>query len=339
MPTTLNNDKYSLRYYLVIFFITFLFIPITIRLYDLQVIRSEALKEIALKQHNLVIEIAPERGQILDRNRKVLATSLKVPSLYAVPRLIREAEKEKLAEKISKLIGADKKDILERLRRNKAFIWIKRRVSNDIANQVNDLHPHLGILFETKRFYPNATTFSNLIGICDVDEKGIDGLELYHDHYLKGTKGQKITKRDAMGREIVALEEKLIPPVDGHNLILNIDQFIQYVVERELSKAITKYNAIGASCVVLEPKTGKILAMVSLPNYDPHDLDQRFEEGKRFRPIVDFYEPGSIFKIVTASAVLNEGVLTEEDEIFCENGEYHFTKRRILHDENQREEK
>ncbi|MBN1492646.1 MAG: penicillin-binding protein [Candidatus Omnitrophica bacterium] len=331
MPIHLNSDRRFLRYYIVIIFISILFIPIFLRLYNLQIKRANELKDLAEKQHNLLIDIPPERGHIYDRNQTILATSLKVPSVYAVPRMIEN--KREVARELAEILELDSRDIFERLDRDKAFIWLKRRVSNAVADKIKALNnPHVSVLFENKRFYPTGTSMSNIIGFCDVDEQGIDGLELHMNKYLSGKQGYKLTKRDAMGREIVALEEKLIQAVDGYNLVLNIDEFIQYTAERELRKALDKWHAKGASCVVMNPHTGEVLAMVSLPNFDPNTMKESPVEARRNRAITDYYEPGSIFKIVTAAAALNEGLFNEEDKIFCENGEYNFTRSRVLHD-------
>jgi cell division protein FtsI (penicillin-binding protein 3) len=331
MPIHLNSDRRFFRYYVIIIITSLLFIPIFFSLYNLQIKRTDEFKELAEKQHNLIIDIPPERGQIFDRNMKIMATSLKVPSVYAVPRMIDD--KKDLSQKLSAILGLDYDYIYDRLKKDKAFVWLKRRVSNDVAEKIKELdQPHVAIMFENKRFYPTGTSLSNILGFCNIDEQGIDGLELHRNSYLSGKQGYKITKRDAKGREIVALEEKLIPAVDGHNLVLNIDEFIQYTVERELRAAFTQWHAEGASCVVLNPHTGEILAMVSLPNFDPNNMTESPVEARRNRNVSDYYEPGSIYKIITASAALNEALFTEEDKVFCENGEYHFTKRRVLHD-------
>lgn len=331
MLIRLNPDRYQIRYYLSIAVIACLFVPIFFRLYDLQIVRSIELTQLAKKQHDLMIDIKPTRGHIYDRTMKILATSLKVPSIYAIPRAI--AGKTVTAHRLSSILDLPYGFVLERLNRDKAFVWLKRRVDQSVADKIKALNDqNIGIIFETKRFYPQGTAFSNLLGFCDIDEKGIDGLELRYEQYLSGQKGYKVTKRDAMGREIVALEEKVIPPVNGQNLVLTIDHYIQYIAERELRKAFTQYHAKGASCVVMNPMTGEVLAMVSLPDFDSNDAGASTADTRRNRAVVDFYEPGSVFKVVTASAALNEGVFQENDRVFCENGEYHITRRRVLHD-------
>ena len=328
-----SNDKFALRYYFIISFLLLICLAIVFRLYDLHILRATDFKDLASRQHHVEIEIKPERGAILDRNGKILATSLKVPSVYAVPRRIPQKEKAPLAKQLAKLLDLEEEKVLSRLKRDKSFVWIKRHVSQEEADQVAKLkNINVDSIYEPKRFYPAGKGFSNLLGLCDIDDNGLDGLELQYNKVLKGRKGLRQAKRDAMGRELVGLDESIVPVINGHKLVLNIDEFIQYTAEKALTKAFQKWKAKGAACVVQDPKTGQILALVSLPNYDPNDIGDEFEEGKRNRAVVDYYEPGSIFKIVLATAALDQGVVTETDKIYCEQGEYRFTRSRILHD-------
>lgn len=331
MPIQLNHDKNFKRYYVVVACIALLIIPIFFRLYDLQVSRAPELRELAARQHNLMIDIKPERGQIFDRNMKPLATSLRVASIYAVPRLIRD--KESLARTLSPILDLSEEYIMQRFAKDKAFVWLKRKVSHEVAEAVRALkNPYINSVFESKRFYPHAEGCANILGFCDIDEQGIDGLELQFNKYLAGQEGYRVTKRDAIGREIVALEEKVLPVVNGHSLILNIDHVIQYTAEKALQKVMQQWKPKGASCVVMDPNTGQILAMVSLPSFNPNDIGDSTGDARRNRAVADFYEPGSIFKIVTAAAALEENIVNESDTIFCENGEYRVTGSRILHD-------
>ena len=320
--------------FLIIDLIIITIFPILIyRLVRLTVYNRDVLVDFAHRQHNLVIEIEPERGQILDRNLKEFATNLKVPSIYAVPRLISSSERETLASKLAKILKLDRSMLLDRLSRDKAFIWLKRRISIQEAEAVRNLNnPNLGITFEPKRFYPHGELLSNVIGFCNIDTVGVEGLELLHQQKLAGRVGYRYTKRDALGREVAAFEEKYIPPVNGGRLILTIDQYIQFLTEKALDEAFRKYRAEGAIAIVMDPRSGEILAMASRPTFDPNQIAHSDAAHRRNRTVTDIFEPGSVFKIMTAVAALNEGKVTLEDVFDCENGEWRARPTRVIHD-------
>ncbi|MBI3999001.1 MAG: serine hydrolase, partial [Candidatus Omnitrophica bacterium] len=193
-------------------------------------------------------------------------------------------------------------------------------------------NPKFGITYDPKRFYPHAEMLSNVIGFCNIDNTGQEGLELLYNRKLSGRMGYRYTKRDALGREMVALEDKLIPAANGTKLILTIDQYIQYVTEQALDEAFRKHHAESAIAIVMNPRTGEILAMASRPTFDPNHIGTSDVAHRRNRSITDIFEPGSVFKIVTAAAALNEGKATLDDVIHCENGEWRARPSRVIHD-------
>jgi cell division protein FtsI/penicillin-binding protein 2 len=303
------------------------------QIFRLTVYNQDALVEFANRQHNLVIEMAPERGAILDRNLREFATNLKVPSIYAVPRLIPNRDLKKWVSELSTALKLSKDFLNERLGRDKAFVWLKRRTTMNESEAIRKLDtPYLGITYEPKRFYPHAEMLSNVIGFCNIDTVGVEGLELLYNDKLTGRPGFRYTKRDARGREVVALEEKLIPPVNGARLILTIDQYIQYVTEQALDEAFRKHKAESAIAIVMDPHTGEILALANRPTFDPNQLNQSDVAHRRNRAITDIFEPGSVFKIVPVAAALNEGKVTTQDTFNCEHGEWRPRPSRIIHD-------
>ncbi|MBU1863112.1 MAG: penicillin-binding protein 2 [Candidatus Omnitrophica bacterium] len=318
--------------YILIYCLTFLlFVPIYYRLFDLQILNREKLIDLAARQHNLVIEIPPKRGYIYDRNNNELAISLKVPSIYIVPRLIYN--KEEMGKKLADLLHLDYSYVHERLSRDKSFVWLKRKVNEEDAKKIKTLNdPNVNIIYENKRFYPHRTLLAHVLGFCDIDNKGLEGIELTEDTYLRGRSGYHYTKRDARGRKVVALEDTIIPPVHGHDLILTIDQYIQHIVESELETAFTKWKAKGAIAIVLDCREGKVLAMANFPTYDLNEYSHANEAFRRNRAITDCFEPGSVFKIVTATGALQEGIVSTDETLFCENGEYRVAGGRVLHD-------
>jgi cell division protein FtsI/penicillin-binding protein 2 len=188
----------------------------------------------------------------------------------------------------------------------------------------------IGLIRDSKRYYPNQSLAAHLIGFAGMDNKGLEGLELMFDKYLRGEPGYSQILRDAKQRELL-IEKSFLPPKDGFNLVLTIDETIQYISERALDKAFAKSNAIAATVIVVNPKTGEILALVNRPTYDLTNVDKFPTENRMNRAISLVYEPGSVFKIVAASAALEEGVFKETDKIFCENGSYSVGGH-ILHD-------
>jgi cell division protein FtsI (penicillin-binding protein 3) len=183
---------------------------------------------------------------------------------------------------------------------------------------------------ESKRSYPNGFLASHIIGFAGLDNVGLEDTEAYYDRYMRGQAGWAVFLRDARQKRL-DLWDKMVLPKDGYNVVLTIDEVIQYIAERELDKAYEKYHARGASIIVMDPHTGAILALANRPTYDLNEHSGASGDQIRNRAICDLFEPGSVFKIVTASAALEEKKVNEEDKIFCENGEYKVANH-ILHD-------
>lgn len=321
------------RFFAVNCLLLALFATLAYRLFDLGIFQRPYLLQVAKKQHQVVIELEAKRGNILDRHGKLLATTIKSPSIYAVPRLLSRKNKFELVKQISEILDLNPSWVEERLSQDKSFVWLKRKVTQDEAEAILGLgNPNLLVQNEFKRFYPHKGELAHAIGFCNIDNQGLEGLELAHDSYLRGQNGQLHSKRDALGREISTLESKYIPPVNGRNVILYADEFIQHIVERELDKAFTKWRAKGACALVMDPHTGEILAIANRPSFDANDYKQSSAEFRRNRCLTDFYEPGSIFKVITLTAALSEGKVKLDDTIFCQNGTWYVSAKRVIHD-------
>ena len=250
-------------------------------------------------------------------------------SLYAVPNDIKN--KENAINQLLPILGVERSYLQERLYRKKAFIWLARKLTPEKSEAIKKLNiKGLGFLKETRRIYPNSYLASHVIGFSGMDNIGLEGVEKDYNKYLKGQPGWAIFLRDARQKKL-DIWEKMVLPVDGLNVVLNIDEVIQYIAERELDKAFKSFHAKGASIVVMDPHTGRILALANRPTYDLNNHSGVSRDSMRNRSICDLFEPGSVFKIVTASAALEEKKVTEEDVFFCENGAYKIGGR-ILHD-------
>lgn len=299
------------------------------RLVFIQFFSSDFLVNLAKKQHSYYLEIQPKRGAIFDRNMRPLAVNVVTFSLYAVPPQIKD--KDMVASELSRILDLDADFVIERLSRKKQFVWLSRKLDWDLMQKVKALDLD-GLFFikESRRSYPDSTLASQLIGFAGLDNIGLEGLEMEYDSYLKGKSGWTIVLRDAKKREL-ALSDILQPPVNGFSLVLTIDQMVQYIAEREIEKIFDKYKAKGAVIVVMDVKTGEVLGLANRPTFDLNDPSRYPDDARRNRAVTDYFEPGSVFKIVTAAAALDEGRFSVDDEIFCENGEYKVANH-ILHD-------
>ena len=313
-----------------VFLVFFIFLLLCVgRLFFIQFFRSDYLTAIANKQHNQLVELEPRRGAIYDSGLKIQAYNLSMDSLYAVPTAIKN--KEFVIDQLLPILGGSRAYLQDRLYRKKAFIWIARKLALDKAEAIKKLNiKGIGFVKETKRIYPNSYLASHIIGFSGMDNVGLEGVERDYNKYLAGTLGWAIFLRDARLKKL-DIWEKMVLPVDGLDLVLTIDEVIQYIAERELDKVFKSSRAKAASIVVMDPHTGRILAMASRPSYDLNSYSKISKDVMRNRSICDLFEPGSVFKIVTASAALEEKKVTEEDIFNCENGAYQVGGR-ILHD-------
>lgn len=327
----MHIGNYRRRTQAVFLFIILFLLLCAGRLFFIQIFRSSYLAAIAKKQHNLFVELEPRRGTIYDSGLKPLAVNILADSVYASANEISDRDKQTIIRQLSSILNVSRAYLRERLYRKKYFVWLARKISPQQAEAIRKLNiKGINFIKESKRCYPNGYLASHVIGFAGLDNKGLEGLELYYDTYLKGQPGWALFLRDARQNKL-DLREKMIPPKDGDDLVLTIDEVIQYIAERELQEVFKTYHAKGASIIVIEPRSGAILALANRPSFDPNQYSGVTEDVKRNRLICDVFEPGSVFKIVSASGALEEKKISEEDRIFCENGSYKISTH-ILHD-------
>ncbi len=324
--------KYPFRLAIVFAVLLTGFLYSIVFLFYIQIFRSSFLAHLAQKQHEHLINIDPKRGTIYDRNMRPLAINLPVYSVFVNAKTIASHhDKAEIIARLCKVLNMPSWEIASKIDKNKYFVWVKRKLPQDVYQKLKGLKlPGVGFIKESKRFYPNQSLAAHLIGFTGIDNNGLDGLEKDYDKYLRGKEGHSVILRDAHQRELL-LEKDYIAPVEGLDVVLTIDETIQFIAERALDKMYHKYNAKGASIIVMDPKTGEILAFANRPTYNLEEASKSSPESRTDRAIVYTYEPGSVFKIVTASAALQEGVIKETDKIYCEHGAYRVGNH-ILHD-------
>jgi cell division protein FtsI/penicillin-binding protein 2 len=318
----MQNRKYDLRFSVVMFTLIGCLLIFFVKLVLIQVFKASYLASLAEQQHNYFIELEPVRGTIYDRNLRPLAFNVPVYSLFANPKLMSARDRREAVKNLSSLLHLSPEYLQERLSRNKYFVWLKRKLSFDETEQIKKMKMKgVGFQKESKRYYPNGSLAAHIVGFAGTDNEGLEGLELSYNTYLKGKEGKLQVLRDAHQRQL-QLGESFLPAQDGFHLVLTIDETIQYIAERALDKAYQQYNAKGASIIVMDVRTGEILALANRPTYSLGEVSTSNVENRTNRAISYVYEPGSVFKVVTAAAALEEGFFTEEDKIFCENGKY-----------------
>jgi len=286
-------------------------------LFDLQVRRTDQMRELARRQQQQVIVADPRRGAILDRVGRELAVSTDVYSVYAAPGEMKDAGSA--ATSLASALAMPANSIRAKLS-NEGFVLVRRRVAPDVADRVRSLDiAGVHLVAESKRFYPRGSLAAHVVGFVSPDEPSVrEGLERRYDSEIRGTPGALVAMRDARGSHF--LMEARQQPVAGHDILTSLDEVIQHIAERELAAAIQETGAISGSVVVLHTPTGEVLAMTSLPTFNPNHYGSFDAAARRNRSITDVYEPGSTFKIITAAAGLQEGVVRPSEIIDCQNG-------------------
>lgn len=286
------------------------------RLGWLQLVEGDRLRDEALEVRMRDVPVEAKRGTIYDRNNNELVTSVSVDSAYAFPPQI--LDKRDAADKIALALGMDKEEVYKKLTENVGFVWLKRRIDYDSAQRLKSLAiSGVELVEENRRFYHQESLAAHVLGFSGDDNQGLTGVESVYDKELRGFPGRIVIEKDAVGRNIPEALHKLIPPVPGQNLVLTIDQTIQFFVERELDKIVETHKPKLAVIIVMNPKTGEILAMGNRPTYNPSDWRNSPQSVWDHNPSIWYnYEPGSTYKIITAAAALEEGAVRPGDTFY-----------------------
>ncbi len=302
------------------------------RLVYLQVFRHADLVARATRQQMRTIAAPAKRGDILDRRGHLLATSVDADSIYAVPSEIDHGEvvAARLCAALGDCKDREQQALADRLGRQKAFAYVRRQVSPDEARHVGALELEgIGFIKESRRFYPNKELAASLLGYVGVDGNGLSGLEWAYDPQIAGKPGTVLIQTDARRHAFSRFER---PPTSGATVELTIDEYLQHIAERELHAGVVLNRAAGGSAIVLDPRTGEILAMANEPTFNPNAYQEFGEMARRNRAVQDLYEPGSTFKIVTASAAVEDKVMSADAVIDTSPGQIQIGSS-VVHDD------
>lgn len=365
----INAPKTSLRkrasYVFLFFFV--LFCILAVYILKINIIDGEKLRTGAIEQQTRDYQVSSARGTIYDRNKKALAISSTAETISVNPKEIADAKYsvDELAQKLSDILVLDFETVKKKLTKEALDVELKAKVEPEVADQVRALNLK-GIYFkeDTKRYYPFGSFASHVLGYVGKDNQGLGGIEMVYDDELSGVPGRVVTLKNAHGTDMPFQEERHIDSENGLNVVLTIDETIQHFAEKHLEGVYNDADAKeGAACIVMDVKTGEILAMATMPNFDlnaPNEItdadtlkylesikqDDNYTDDDynkavaaarnkmwRNKAVVDSYEPGSCFKIITMSMALEEGVVTPEDHFFCsgkkvvEDREIHCAER------------
>lgn len=326
----------------ILFLLAFLFLivfALVCRMFYLQVVSADELQKKAYAQQTKNRIISPKRGTIYDTNGVVLAKSITVETISVTPKNIDDAEKT--AKGLSEILELEYEDVLAKLKKNTSEEIIAKKLDKEVTDKVrvwikDEDISGINIYEDTKRYYPKGSFLAHVLGFCGTDNQGLDGLEAKYESVLKGVPGQLVVATDATGKEIPLTDERYISSEDGLNLVLTIDERIQHIVEKYLEQALIDNAPVDYGvCIVMNPNNGDILAMATAPDYDPNDpftvTDEEIlanwdnlelsektkarQEMWRNRAVADTYEPGSVFKTITAAIAIEEKIVSNVDSL------------------------
>lgn len=306
----------------VFLLVALLFLLVIIKVFYIQVIEYKKLNTLAESLWSRNLPVQADRGRILDRNGLEIAGNITTSSLVLIPVQIKN--KEEVATKLAEILGVEYEEMYKHVSKKTSIERVHpegRNLSYEIAEKINNLgFDGVYLLKETKRDYKYDTTLSHVIGYVGIDNQGLSGLELLYDKYLTGTNGSIKYFSDGKGNKL-ELPEVYVSPVSGMDITLTIDLRLQLALENELTNAEKKYKAEGAIGIVMNPKTGEILAMSSRPTFNPSKYQNySIETINRNLAIWSSYEPGSTFKILTLTAAINEGVVNVFEDKYYDTG-------------------
>lgn len=329
--------SYRRRLIILFAFLTAWALIVAMRLVYVSIIRHDDYVARARQQQERTLSLTPVRGSIRDAGGRVLAESVDVESIYADPQAIRDWRRTATLLASVTELSLNRSELERRLRGGGEFAWIARQAPASAVARVRAWKlPGIYFLDEHRRSYPRGSLAANVIGYVSVDGMGLAGIEYSFDSYVKGKAGKVTLLRDARRGMYQVGGEGSNAAVDGQHIVLTLDEVVQHVAESALARTVKRYNALGGSVTVMDPRDGRILAMASYPTFDPNRFRQFSPDAWRNRAVQDLYEPGSTFKIVAAAGGLEEGLVTPSQILDCGPGYIEIANTRIReHDGNQ----
>ena len=314
-------------------FIGFWMFLIAARLVYLQFSQYDSLVNRARQQQQNAIETSPQRGELLDRQGRELARSVQTVSLFLDPEGLDAQTLDQSAQQVAKILNIKESDLAKEFREaldeKRRFIWIARRLDADLAAKITALNlPGIHQQLEPKRFYPNGSLAAHVLGYVGLDGQGLGGVEQSYNEKISGEPGQLFIEKDASGK---AYESYEIAAKPGQTVVLTIDQSIQYLAEQALQGAVQRAHAKSGTVIVLDPRTGDILALANAPTFDPNKVAEAKPETRSNWALQNIYEPGSTFKVVAFSAAIEKKLVKPEDHIDCQMGSITVAGR-VVHD-------
>jgi cell division protein FtsI (penicillin-binding protein 3) len=327
-----HNKYYAARFYFLVIILLASFCSLIWRLIELNIIDRTFLQQQSDARTVRNINIPANRGMIMDRNGMPLAVSTPVDSVWVNPQMFAPTSQQ--LKEIAKLLNISPVSIQKKLTQKKRswFIYLKRHISPQISDKIKAIDiDGLYLRREYQRYYPEGEVTAHVLGFTNIDDCGQEGLELAFDSWLRGEPGKMQVLKDRLGH-IVAIIKTDVFPKEGHNLTLTIDRRIQYLAYYELKKAVQKYNAESGSVVVLDVKTGEILAMVNQPSYNPNERSAGHNERYRNRAVTDSFEPGSTIKTFSIASALQSGKYSANTKIDTNPGRLYVAGNLITDD-------
>lgn len=303
------KSKKLWKFYSIILLIIIGFIVIVAKLFKVQVLEREEYAKKAEKQHQTQLTLGAERGNIYDRNGKILATTIKTITIAIDPKVLEN--KKNVTKTISEIVGLNQNEILSKINKSKrSFVKIATGIDYELITKLKSIEDKgLILIEEPKRSLPYGNVGVQIIGITNYLNKGQSGIELIYDTLLNGKNGFLKTYRDAFGHLRVSADHPIVPAIHGNSIQLSIDIDIQRIVEHELLAGMERSGAEAGTVILVKPQTGEIISMASYPTFDPKNINKSSVDGMRNRGITDIYEPGSTFKMITAASAMQEGLI------------------------------
>jgi cell division protein FtsI (penicillin-binding protein 3) len=315
----LRERETRLRLMLLALSISLWAVVIGIRLVQLQVLGRAFFEQQGTRQSERTVNLDPRRGPILDREGRPLAVSVDAESLYAVPQDVADAPATAAA--VARELGLDasgRREVLAQLQKSRAFVWIRRKLDPVTAQRIRALQlDGLGFVSEHRRYYPQRELAAHVLGYVGLDNAGMSGVEYAFEQEIRGRAAKIVVHTDARRRPVAQTER---PSTEGATVVLSLDEAVQHIAERELERSMYETQAASGMVIVVEPFSGEVLAMAARPGFNPNRYSSYPSSRWRNRTVSDVFEPGSIFKIVTAAAALQERVVGVDEVLDCGHG-------------------